>query len=77
MDLEIIILSEVCQKEKDKYHVISLICGILKHDTNKLIYKTEIHSHTDKTTLWLPKGIKGEGINYEFGICRYTLLYIK
>ena len=29
MDLEIIILSEVGQKEKDKYHMISLICGIL------------------------------------------------
>ena len=28
MDLEIIILSEVRQKEKDKYHMISHICGI-------------------------------------------------
>ena len=28
MDLEIIILSEVSQKEKDKYHMISLMCGI-------------------------------------------------
>ena len=28
MDLEIIILSEVIQKEKDKYHIISLICRI-------------------------------------------------
>ena len=28
MDLEIIILSEVNQTEKDKYHIISLICGI-------------------------------------------------
>ena len=28
MDLEIIILSEVIQKEKDKYPMISLICGI-------------------------------------------------
>ena len=28
MDLETIILSEVSQKEKDKYHMISLICGI-------------------------------------------------
>ena len=27
MDLGIIILSEVSQKEKDKYHMISLICG--------------------------------------------------
>ena len=26
MDLEMIILSEVSQKEKDKYHMISLIC---------------------------------------------------
>ena len=28
MDLEIIILSEVSQKEKHKYRMISLICGI-------------------------------------------------
>ena len=28
MDLKIILLSEVSQKEKDKYHMISLICGI-------------------------------------------------
>ena len=28
IDLEIIILSKVSQKEKDKYHMISLTCGI-------------------------------------------------
>ena len=28
MDLEIVILSEVSQIEKDKYYTISLICGI-------------------------------------------------
>ena len=28
MDLEIIILSAVSQKEKDKYHIISLLCRI-------------------------------------------------
>ena len=27
MDLEIIILREISQKEKDKYHMISLICA--------------------------------------------------
>ena len=27
MDLEIITLSEVSQKEKVKYHMVSLICG--------------------------------------------------
>ena len=28
MDLAMIILSEVSQKEKEKYHMISLMCGI-------------------------------------------------
>ena len=28
MDLEMFILNEVSQKEKDKYHIILLICGI-------------------------------------------------
>ena len=28
MDLEIIILSKVSQREKDKFHMISFICGI-------------------------------------------------
>ena len=28
MDLKIVILSEVNQREKDKYHMILLICGI-------------------------------------------------
>ena len=42
MDLEIVILSEVSQTEKDKYRMILLICGILKNGTNELIYKTEI-----------------------------------
>ena len=28
MDLENVMLSEISQSEKDKYHMISLICGI-------------------------------------------------
>ena len=28
MELETLILSEISQKEKDKYHRISVICGI-------------------------------------------------
>ena len=28
MELESIMLSEISQSEKDKYHMISLICGI-------------------------------------------------
>ena len=60
MDLEIITLSEVSQTEKDKYHMILLICRIFKNDTNELVYKTEIDSQTQKTNLWLPKGKGGE-----------------
>ena len=47
VDLEIIILSEVSQKEKDKYHMISLISKWnLKYDTDELIYETETDSQT-------------------------------
>ena len=28
MDLEIVIVSKISQKKKDRYHMISLICGI-------------------------------------------------
>ena len=50
MDLEIIKLSEASQTDKDKYHMISLICGILKkkkEDTNELIHKTERLTDTE------------------------------
>ena len=36
MDLEVIImLSEISQMEKDKYSIISLVCGIIKNKQNK------------------------------------------
>ena len=44
MHLEIIILSEVSQKEKDKYPMKSLIMWNLKYDTNEHIYETELDS---------------------------------
>ena len=64
VDLEIIILSEVSQKERDKYHTISLI-----YDTNEPTYGTETDSQTQKTNLWLPSRREGEeGMGWEFGI---------
>ena len=51
MDLEIIILSEVSQTGKDKYHMISLICEILENDLNELLNKTETDSQTQKKKL--------------------------
>ena len=52
MDLEIIILSK--SEEKDKYHIILLMCGIFKKKvTNKHIHKIEIELQTWRTNLWL------------------------
>ena len=46
---------------RDKYHILPLICGILKKkkDANELICRTETDSETLKN-LWLPKGT-GQG----------------
>ena len=46
MDLEIIPWSEVNQKKKDKYLMISSICGIKNNDTNELIFKIEMDPQT-------------------------------
>lgn len=46
---KIIILSEVSQTEKDKYHMTPLECGIFfkkERDTNEFIYQTVKNSHT-------------------------------
>ena len=42
INLEIVIHSEVSQNEKNKYHIISLTCGIHKNSTDKHICKAEI-----------------------------------
>ena len=52
--LEIVIV-EWSQTEKDKYHMVSLMCDILKNGKNELIYKTE--SQMYKTNMVA----KGEG----------------
>ena len=39
MDLEIVIQSEVCQKEKNKYCMLTHICGIQKNGMDYLICK--------------------------------------
>ena len=46
MNLEIIILREISQTEKDKYHMILVIVESKNNDTNELVYKTETDSQT-------------------------------
>ena len=70
--MEIILLNDVV---KDK-NMISLICGILKNDTNEHIYKEETDSHR-KQTYDYHRGEVEEGINQELVISKYKLLYVK
>ena len=66
MDLRILILSEVSQTMKDQHHIIPLVCGILKKDTNELICKTKTDSHTVKN--YGDKGGQGEGWTEGLGL---------
>ena len=62
MDLEIIILSEVSQTERQISYDITHVKSNLKNDKNELIYKIETDLQVLKTNLWLPKGkCGGEG----------------
>ena len=60
-DIEIIILSEVNQKEKDKYHMISLICEILKNETNEFIKQKQTHRRQNQTYNYQWGNVGGEG----------------
>ena len=50
----------VSQTEKDKYHMILLICGIKKNGTNELTHKTErVRDTENKLTVTGGKREKG------------------
>ena len=46
MNLEAIILSEVSQKEKEQYHILTHIYGIWKNGTEEFIYRTAMEKQT-------------------------------
>ena len=46
MKLEPSIQSEVSQKEKDKYHILTHIYGISKNGTEEFIYRAEMEKQT-------------------------------
>ena len=46
MDLEPIIQSDVSQKEKDKYHILTHIYGIYKNGTEEFIYRAAMEKQT-------------------------------
>ena len=61
MVLEMIILSKISQKKKDKQHyMISLTCGIYNTKQMYKHSKREIELQIQKTNRWLPEGRAGE-----------------
>ena len=46
MNSESIMQSEVSQKEKDKYHILRHIYGILKNSTEEFIYRETLEKQT-------------------------------
>jgi len=61
MDLEIIILSEVSQTEKDKCHMMHLY---VESENNKLIYRNGLTDIESKLQLAKGKEVQGQIGNY-------------
>ena len=53
MDLEVVILSEVSQIEKEKYHMASLTCGIEKEMIQVSLLMKQEETHRLKEQTWL------------------------
>ena len=77
MDLETVIQSEVSQKEKNKYRILTHLCGIQKNGTHELVCKVEIETQMQRRSIWTPRGESrggggGGGTNWEIEIDIYT-----
>ena len=80
MDLEIIILSEISQTEKDKiiaYHSYAESNFLKKEIQMNLFTKQKQTYRYGKQIYSYQRGNVGGGINEEIGMDIYTLLYIK
>ena len=77
MEPETLILSEVRQKEKDKYHMISLISEIqCMAQMNLSTEKKQSHGHGEETC-GCQGGGGGSGMDWEFGVSRCKLLHLE
>ena len=61
MNLELILHSEVSQKEKHKYHILTHIYRIQKNGTEEFIYRAPVEKQTQRIDLWTwERGGEGE-----------------
>ena len=59
MTLEPIKQSEVSQKEKDGYHILTHMYGIQKNCNEKFIYRETMEKQIQRIDLWTGRGNKG------------------
>ena len=62
MDLGTVIQSEVSQKEKNKYHILTHVCETYKNGTNELVYRAEKETQMERTNVWTPWGESGREV---------------
>ena len=66
MNLEPIIQTEVCQKEKNKYYILIHVYRIQKDGADEIICRAAVETQIQRTDLWtqLGWGEEGEGGMY-------------
>ena len=62
MDLETVIQSEVSQKEKNKYCILTHICRTQKNGTREPVCRAEIEIQMQRTNVRTPRGESGWGV---------------
>ena len=76
MELETLILSEESQKEKDRHHMISLICGV--ENMAQMIYLQNRKDHgLGGQTCVCQGGGEGSRMDWESGVSRCKLLHLE
>ena len=56
MNQETVVQSEIDNKEKNKYHTATHVCGIQNNGKDDLICKPEIETQVQRTNKWISRG---------------------
>ena len=75
LKLESVIQSRVSQKEKNKYHILTHIYGILENGAGGPLYREEAETQTQGPVMWTQRGKKRVGQIESINI--YTLPCVK
>ena len=73
IDLEILLLSEAGQKEKEKHHMITLISGVYFRAQVKLSTEEKNMDFENRLVVSRGRGLGRSGIEWELGVIRHNL----